>query len=146
VLALHRPVPSACACYVSCMATVTEEPVKDPDREVPVPLVWRPVLRQVVEAIRRGDPRLAANVPSVAPVAEDVAEQILDYVADYGETLVELPEGSWDTSVVIWTESRWDVLVDLWTEAEGRSDLVLHMQVSEVGTDYRFDVGLVYVP
>ncbi len=104
------------------------------------------MLRQIVDAIRLGDPRSAAEVPRVAPVPEAVADQIVEHVADYGETLVELAEDSWTTSIAVWTNDRWEVLVDLWTEGEGRSDLVLHLQVFGVGSDYRFEVGLVYVP
>ncbi len=128
------------------MAADTEQPVKVADMQRPVPLIWRPVLRQIVDAIRLGDPRSAAEVPRVAPIPEAVADQIVEYVADYGETLVELPEDSWTTSIAVWTNDRWEVLVDLWTEGEGRSDLVLHLQVFGVGSDYRFEVGLVYVP
>jgi hypothetical protein len=38
------------------------------------------------------------------------------------------------------------VLVDLWTAAEGRSDLVLSAEVSEVGREYSVRIALVYVP
>jgi hypothetical protein len=128
------------------MPGVSERPIKDPEQERPVPLVWRPVLRDVVEAIRLGDASLASAVPSVARVAPETAEQIREYVAEYGELVVALPEASWKSSVALWMGSWWDVLIDLWTESEGRSDLVLHLRVFEHGTGYRFEVGQVYVP
>jgi hypothetical protein len=141
-----RRVAPISLCYTSGMTVESERPRKDPDRERPVPLIWRPVLHQVVEAIRRGDPRRAGDVPSVVPVSEDVATQVVDYLDDYGETLVELPANSWATSRALWMGDHWEVLVDLWTEGEGRSDLALHLRVFEVGSDHRFEVGLVYVP
>ncbi|MDG4827327.1 hypothetical protein O7635_36250 [Asanoa sp. WMMD1127] len=68
-------------------------------------------------------------------------------VDDYGDvTLVPLPEESWDTSVSLWHGDRWSCLVDLWTEQEGRSDLVLDVDVFEHGPGHRFVVQLVYVP
>lgn len=94
-----------------------------------------------------GDPMLASNIASVDVPSAETAEQIRECIADYGETLVPLPEESWDSSVALWMNGFWEVLVDLWTEAEGRSsDLVLHMRVFEDGAGYRFEVGLVYVP
>jgi hypothetical protein len=127
------------------MAVRSEQPVKD-DQQRPVPAVWRPVLSQVVEAIRAGEPQRAGDNPLVEDVPPDIAEHIVEYVADYGATLVPLPDASWDTSVTLWQEDRWAVLVDLWTEEEGRSDLVLEMNVFEVGEHFRFRVVLVYVP
>jgi hypothetical protein len=41
---------------------------------------------------------------------------------------------------------HWDALIDLWTEDEGRSDLVLQVDVSEAASGYRVDIRLVYVP
>jgi hypothetical protein len=124
---------------------IDAEPVKD-DVQRPVPSAWRPVLREIVEAIRRGDAALAAQIPSVRAVDPDTAAQIRDYVADYGEPLVPLPEEAWDTSVALWLGSHWEVLVDLWTEPGSRSDLVLYATVVEEDGQYGFDVGPVYVP
>lgn len=53
---------------------------------------------------------------------------------------------TWDSSVCMWMENRWDVRIDLWTVGEGRSDLVLNAQVTEVGTDYLVSIYMVYVP
>lgn len=124
---------------------IDEEPVKD-DAQRPVPERWRPVLREIAEAIRLGDPALASRLPSVAEVPTDTAAHIRDYVADYGEALIPLPEESWDSSVALWQGSFWEVLVDLYGEPRTRTDLVLHVQVFEDGASYRFHVGLVYVP
>jgi hypothetical protein len=68
------------------------------------------------------------------------------YVADYGETLCDLPAETWTTSVAQWTGIHWDVLVDLWTVESERSDMVLHAFVSEVKNGFRIKIHLVYVP
>ena len=119
---------------------------KDEEKAHPVAVAWRPVLREVVRAFVRGDYELADGVPSVLPVPAATAEQIRKYVADYGATLIELPDAAWETSCAQWMENGWEVLVDLWTQEEGPSDLVLHLDVTESGTGYRFKVHLVYVP
>jgi hypothetical protein len=125
----------------------TEQPaVKDEDAEHPVASAWRPTFRAIVSALVRGDFGLARPIDSVEPVGEGTAEQMRAYVVDYGETLVDLPDESWRTSVSQWMGTHWEVLVDLWTAREGRSDLVLHARVFEAGAGFRFEVGMVYVP
>jgi hypothetical protein len=121
-------------------------PVKDEDNEHPVAGAWRPTFRVIVSAFVRGEYQLAGGVDGVQPVSAESAKQISDYIADYGETLVELSDETWDSSVAQWMNGYWDVLVDLWTEGEGRSDLVLGARVYEAGDGYRFEVGMVYVP
>ena len=121
-------------------------PVEDPDSAHPVAIAWRPVFREIVRAFVRGDFRLAGGIEAVEPVPADVAMQIERYLADYGATLIELPDDTWRTSCAQWLGHGWDVLVDLWTEDEGRSDLVLHAFVFESDAGYRFTVRLVYVP
>jgi hypothetical protein len=111
-----------------------------------VPSVWRPVFCEIVKAFVERDYRLSAGVPGVAPVTADTAEQIEEYIQDYGEVLVDLPEGTWETSVSIWMGDHWDVLVDLWTQREGRSDMVLAAHVSEAASGFVFEVHMVYVP
>ena len=96
-------------------------------------------------SIPDGQPDRSRIVLGWLDEAGDAAKQIED-VAEYGETLVELPHDTWTTSVAQWLGTRWDVLVDLWTEGEGRSDLVLHARVFEANGGYRYEVHLVYVP
>jgi hypothetical protein len=122
------------------------EPLKDPDAAHPIPESWRPILRRIVEAFAQGDFELSKGLPSVAPVPPPTAGQIREYVADYGETLIDLPNETWNTSVCQWMETHWDLLVDLWTAESGRSDLVLAVRVFEGDEDYRFEIDLVYVP
>jgi len=128
-------------------ATLNGPPAqKDPDAAHPVAGAWRPTLREVVRCFARGDYGLSGGVPGVEPVAAADAEQIRDYVADYGATLVELPEDAWRTSEAQWLGGRWEVFVDLWTAKEGRSDMVLYAHVVETGAGPRFTVLSVYVP
>ncbi|QNA91132.1 hypothetical protein G4G28_18780 [Massilia sp. Dwa41.01b] len=103
-------------------------------------------MKNVVDAFALQDYALADRVSGVAPISEDTAIQIREYIEDYGATLLPLPEASWDTSVCIWMNGHWDALVDLWTEEEGRSDLVLQVQVSEADNGYAVTVHMVYVP
>ncbi len=120
--------------------------IKDEDSEHPLATTWRPVLRQVVQALAAHDYALANGVEGVEPVSGDVATQMREYIESYGATLIDLPEETWRSSVAQWMGSHWDVLVDLWTAEEGSSDLVLRLNVSECESRYRFEIEMVYVP
>jgi len=120
--------------------------LKDPEAQHPIAGAWRPMLREVVQRFVAGDYGLTHGVSNVEPVSMATTEQIRLYLADYGCTLVELPEDTWQTSVSQWMETHWDILVDLWTLEEGRSDLVLAGRVVETKTGIRFTIQMVYVP
>ncbi len=120
--------------------------VKDEDDQRPIPTAWRPIFCEIVKSFVHGDYRLTGGVPGVARVSKGVAKQIEEYIHDYGETLIELPDKTWKSSVCIWAGNRWDALIDLWTEEEGRSDLVLMAQVSESKTGFAFKIDMVCVP
>jgi len=122
------------------------EAVKDLEREHPIATAWRPALRSIVSAFVRDDYELTEVDPRVDPVSVETAAQMRAYVADYGETLVELPRDTWSTSVSIWYESHWHVIVDLWTRESGRSDMILDANVRETPDGFRIAVHLVYVP
>jgi hypothetical protein len=121
-------------------------PTKDGEAEQPIPLAWRPTLREIVRVFAKLDYRLESGVAGVEPVSAELAEQIRSYLADYGATLVELPDDTWETSVAQWYDPHWDFLLDLWSAEEGRTDLVLSGRVSETANTYRFTLHLVYVP
>jgi hypothetical protein len=121
-------------------------PLKDEEAQHPVAGVWRGPLREVVHAFARGDYGLARRVSGVEAVDPETAEHIRANVADYGATLVDLPEETWNTSVAQWQGTHWEVLVDLWTAEEGPSDLVLHCDIRQLDDEYRIKVHLVYVP
>lgn len=120
--------------------------VKDGTHGRPIPTAWRPVFRDIVKAFADHDYCLKEDVLGVEPVSADTVAHIRDYIQNYGEMLVELPEETWDSSVCIWSGNHWDALVDLWTQAEGRSDLVLSVRVTESNPGFSFKIHMVYVP
>lgn len=120
--------------------------VKDPDNERPIPTAWRSTIKAIVHALVVRDYQLNSGVSGVAPVSAETANHIKKYVESYGAELVELPDEAWETSVCIWTGSRWDALIDLWSASEGRSDLVLSLQVQESVAGIEFHIYMVYVP
>jgi len=103
-------------------------------------------LREVVKAFIGGDYDLSRGVPYVAPVSSKTAKQVREYVADYGETLAELPDETWESSVSEWTGADWHLRVDLWTEESGESDMVLDARVAETENGYQIVIDSVYVP
>jgi hypothetical protein len=120
--------------------------LKDERGEHPVAGAWRDVFREVVHSLAENDYSVSRNVPHLRPVEAETAERMRAYVKNYGATLTDLPEQSWETSVAQWMNTHWEVLVDLWTAQEGRSDLVLHAEVSEVGDDFEVQLGGIWVP
>ena len=123
------------------------DPVKDASLEGPIPEAWRPTLKAVVDSLARRDAVIGAGLPSVDPVPAEISQQCLQAVDDYGAvTLTTPPDESWNTSATRWFGDHWRCLVDLWTEEEGRSDLVLDVDVFEHRPSYRYRVNLVYIP
>ncbi len=120
--------------------------IKDEENERPIPTVWRPVFFDVVDALVKKDYLLSENIDGVSPVSKETADHIKEYIEDYGEELIKLPKETWESSVCIWMGTHWDVLVDLWTSGEGRSDMVLGAQVTEINEGYILDIQMVYVP
>jgi hypothetical protein len=129
------------------MARMTTVPTeKDSSGQREVATAWRGTLGEVVRAFAAGDYALKRGVPFVEPVSPRAVRQIESYLKEYGETLVELPPETWQTSVSQWMEGYWDVLVDLWTAESGASDLVLSARIFERGAEFRFEIHGVYVP
>ena len=120
--------------------------VRDEDMERPIPTAWRKPLREIVDAFVIGEFGLEKGVKGVSPVSADTASHIRSYINDYRATLVALPEATWRSSTCIWYGDHWNALVDLWTQEEGRSDLVLHVRITEADLDFTIEVYLVYVP
>ena len=120
--------------------------IKDESNERPIPTAWRPALRSIVSAFAKRDYSLSAGVSGVEPISPETAAHTQSYIEDYGATLVELPDETWESSVCIWTGSHWDALIDLWTQEEGRSDLVLGAHVAEGRPGFSFKIHMVYVP
>jgi hypothetical protein len=103
------------------------------------------VVKLVIDLAAKRYALLAADgrIGRVAP--DDLAEAI----ADYGRTLVPLPEEALgrievypydaDPSVV-------SVEVRLWTSEEGRSDLMLFLNATKVAGGYRLEIDDIRVP
>jgi hypothetical protein len=120
--------------------------VKDEFEQHPIPTAWRPVLTQVISALKSSDYGIKAGVTGVERPSIETSERIQGSITAYGATLVELPEESWESSVCMWHGTHWDALIDLWTAEEGRSDLVLSIRISEKSNGYFFKIHMVYVP
>jgi hypothetical protein len=120
--------------------------IKDEDNEHPVAVAWRSTFCEIVRAFVRRDFRIAQGLPSVEPISDETAEHVKAYLDDYGETLVELPEETWNSSISLWQGKYWEALVDLWTAEGGQSDMVLSANVFETEEGFRFEVHMVYVP
>ena len=120
--------------------------VKDEDAERPIPSAWRSVIREIVGAFVRHDYYLGAGISSVAQMSAETTTQIRKYIQEYGATLIDLPDETWNSSVCIWMGTRWDALIDLWTVSEGRSDLVLSLHVTEADDGFLLHIYMVYVP
>jgi hypothetical protein len=119
---------------------------KNEEEEGPIPHVWRPIFKKIVQAFVNKDYNLKSGIDNTNPVSKEKAKQIKEYIEDYGEELIELPEEAWDTSVYICYGDYWNVLIDLFTKGEGLSDLVLNAEVREKENNYVVDINLVYVP
>jgi hypothetical protein len=128
------------------METSQVPAIKDAESERPIPSAWRPVIKEIVSAFVRHDYQLSNGIAGVTPVSTEAADQIRKSIQGYGAELVELPEAAWASSVCIWAGNHWDALIDLWSVSEGRSDLVLSLQVAEVGGSFEFSIYMVYVP
>ena len=119
---------------------------KNEEDELPIPHIWRPIFKAIVNAFVKQDYNLNDGIKNISSVSNETAEQIKEYIEDYGEELIELPEGTWDTSVYICYGDYWNVLIDLYTKNEGLSDLILNAEVRESDDGYVVDINLVYVP
>ena len=121
--------------------------LKDDEETHPIPGAWRPRLCDIVNAFVAGDLHLNSPILGVDHPDEATVEQIRHYLADYGETLTELPAETWQSSEYIWAGNHWDVLVDLWTSESGWSDMVLSVRVFEDDEHgYRMVIDMIYVP
>ena len=119
---------------------------KDAENELPVPTVWREVIREIVLSFVNGDYRLSSGISGVTDITKETSEQIESNIRDYGEELVPLPDESWESSIYLWMGTHWQVIVDLWTAGEGRSDMVLSAHVNEREDRFIYSIYMVQVP
>jgi hypothetical protein len=128
------------------MEVMSQQPAKDRDGARPIAGAWQPILQEIVKALAEGDYHLSRGIPFVVPVSKSTADQIRSYITDFGETLVNLPDETWDSSVSQWMGTHWDVLVDIWTIESGKSDLTLSLRVFETDNGFRFEIESLHVP
>lgn len=134
-------------CDSNSMGNMNELALKDENSQRPVASAWRPTLRSIVKAFALKDYALiGSKIQCVDPVPDPKARRIEKYIAIYGESLAELPDDTWQSSVSQWMGTHWEVLVDLFTEESGESDLVLFVRVFEEAGGYRYEVDSVHVP
>ena len=126
------------------MSQITVE--KNEEEEGPIPHVWRPIFKDIVNAFVNKDYNLSSGIKNVNPVSKSTADQIREYIEDYGEELVQLPEETWETSIYICYGDYWNIIIDLFTKGEGLSDLALNAEIREKNNNYVVDINLVYVP
>ncbi len=119
--------------------------LKDEVREHPVPSEWRVKLREIADALKDGNFNLR-DIECVEPLDDGTAAGMARNIDAYGCTLMTLPEECWDTSVCQWQMEYWEVLVDMFSVEEGRSDLVLHVNVFAQSDRFDYKVHFVYVP
>jgi len=119
---------------------------KNEEDELPIPHIWRPTFKAIVNAFAEKDDKISSEIKNVNPISIETAEQIKEYIDDYGDELIKLPEETWDSSVYISYGNYWNILIDLYTKNEGLSDLVLNAEIRENNNEYIFDINLVYVP
>ncbi|MEP5339716.1 MAG: hypothetical protein ABJL44_13485 [Algibacter sp.] len=119
---------------------------KNEEEELPIPHIWRPTFKAIVNAFVEKNYSLSSEIKNVNPISEETAEQIKEYIEDYGEELIELPNDTWNSSVYICYGNYWNILIDLYTKDEGLSDLVLNTDIREDNNEYIFDIKLIYVP
>lgn len=123
-------------------------PVQKLEDESPVPTEWRATIVELVACIASGTYKSkSAKLPKgVIPLKEETIKQVSNYLDDYGATLVNLPEETWESSIYAWQGKHWDLLIDLFTVEEGLSDMALSLMVRENSGLIEFEVYLLYVP
>lgn len=115
--------------------------------EHPVPEVFRPTFRQIVDAFIAGDFELRDHlVGGVRPILPDTANWIAENIADYGEALAPLDDETWELSIYRWMDDYWQFLVDLTTTDDPVSDLTLHAKLYDNWDEAAMVVEAVYVP
>lgn len=121
-------------------------PLKDAKTAQAIPTAWRPVFQAIVHTMATQDYPSINRIRGVQPLSKAMTARIQDYIQNYGATLVDLPDDSWNSSACTWYGNYWEALVDLWTREEGKSDLALSVRVTEIASDFTFQIHMVYVP
>jgi hypothetical protein len=118
----------------------------DEDSATPVPTIWREKLIQIVEAFKTNDLISINHIKGVQNIELEYLQEIAENITNYGETLVSLPDETWNSSQAYWKGFCWDIILDLFTESEGHSDLILSMRVFETDGVFEYSIQNIYVP
>lgn len=121
-------------------------PLRDLEKEHPIPDDWRDTISQVVTQLCNGNFELANSAENISLRSTDLAHINKQNVLDYVSKLTPLLGSSWDRSCCQWMGEHWDLITDLCTHEEGVSDLVLSARVYPLHSGFKFDFGLIYVP
>lgn len=113
-----------------------------------IPSIWRNTIFEIVEAFKNHDIESYNQIKGIVSIDSNDFEEILSDINAYGESLISLPDQTWETSQCIWKgDSCWHVFIDLYTINEGKSDLILFLTVESDGhNNFSFDVNNFYVP
>lgn len=119
---------------------------KTEGQELPVPSDWRPALKLLADAVV-----FNSRLPTIDGFIFDGIDEesgLINHsnISDYPDSLGPLAAASWTSSIYKWGEGCWRVLVDLTTDTGEVSDLVLHAKITERGSAYAIEPGLIYVP
>ncbi len=116
-----------------------------------IPNIWRDTIVQIVETFKDKDFVRLNTIANVEFIDTEYATELAENIDDYGAHLISLPEESWDSSVCSYfgednEDDFWKAIVDLFTEEEGRSDLIISLNIYKHDDHYTYEVTGIYVP
>lgn len=122
------------------------DPIKDLEKEHPIPDLWKDSIARVVKEISTGNFELTDVGKNVSLQSTDLVTTNCNNVRDYGCTLIPLLEQTWESSRTQWMGEYWEITIDLCTAEEGVSDLILTGRVYSSTSGFLYEAGLIYVP
>ena len=112
-----------------------------------IPDVARPLIAALVRDLAAGN---YGDVERDGRAGRLTAEELRRVIADYGATLIPLPDDAFevggDAHVIEGSDPpEWAIDQDLWTKEEGRSDLTLQADVKFADAEYRLEITDLHV-
>lgn len=110
--------------------------------ETTIPDVARPLIAALVRELAAGN---YGDLERDGRAGRLTAEDLRRVIADYGATLIPLPDDAFEVGGNAYPiegsdPPEWAIDQHLWTKEEGRSDLTLQVDVKFAGTEYRLEV------
>lgn len=123
----------------------------DSEFQSPIPNIWRDTIVQIVETFKDKDFARLNTIANVEFIDVEYATELAENIDDYGAHLISLPEESWNSSVCSYfgednEDHFWKAIVDLFTEEEGRSDLIISLNIYKHDDHYTYEITGIYVP